>query len=91
MSVIWDIDTQLGCWIDGSNWSAIEFNMMLSRTAEHYGFQRRVALPKDDYEAWQWEGEDAYDYLNSICPHDYWFEIEDNSLFLRSEDGDSSN
>lgn len=83
---IWDIDTKVGCWIDGSHWSAGDLNKMLSKTAEHYGFSTRKYLPHDDFEAWQWEADDALDFLNSLCPHGYWFYVEDNSLYLGSED-----
>lgn len=81
---IYDIDTKLGCWIDGSNWSAIEFNKAVVKiSAEHYGY-RDEHHPEDH--DWYMESEYALDYLQSICPHGYWFEIEDNSLYLRSED-----
>lgn len=83
---IYDIETKLGCWIDGSHWSARDFNVAVVKlTAEHYGYQMFHQVPDDDQE-WSDEADDAVDYLNSLCPHGYWFEFEDNSLFLRSED-----
>jgi hypothetical protein len=85
MSVIWDIDTKLGCWIDGSHWSAKDFNIAVVKlTAEHYGYKPVKPHPAND-EEWYWESDDALDHLQSLCPHGYWFEIEDNSLYLRSE------
>lgn len=83
---IWDIDTKLGCWIDGSHWSATEFNKaVVLICAEKYGYKIHPPTPETD-EEWHYESEDAIDYLNSLCPHGYWFEVEENSLFLRSED-----
>lgn len=84
---IYDIDTKLGCWIDGSHWSARDFNIAVVKlTAEHYGYKSGEHNDLD--EEWYWESDDALDYLQSLCPHGHWFEIEDNSLFLRSEDGE---
>ena len=82
---IYDIDSKLGCWIDGSHWSATDFNTSVIYFALNYGYKIHPPTLETD-EDWHLESEDAYDYLNSICPHGYWFEIEDNSLFLRSED-----
>ena len=60
-------------------------NAVVKLTAEHYGYQMFHQVPDDDQE-WSDEADDAIDYLDSLCPHGYWFEFEDNSLFLRSED-----
>lgn len=81
---IWDIDSKLGCWIDGSHWSALDFNKaVVTLTANHYGYQSSQSNTDDD--DWMWEADDAIDYMQSLCPHGYWFEVEDNSLYLRSE------
>ena len=84
MSNIYNIDLMLGCWIDFSQYSAYDFNRALVTKAQAYGYVSPA--PPKTIEEWHYESEEAYDYLNSICPHGYWFEIEDNSLFLRSED-----
>lgn len=81
---IWDIDKLLGCWIDASQFSAHDFNMALVAKAQAYGYV--VPNQPQGIDEWFYESEEALDYLNSICPHGHWFEIEDNSLFLRSED-----
>ncbi len=82
---IYDIDQLLGCWIDYSQFSAHDFNLALVTKAQSYGYV--IPEPKPTtVDEWVFEADEAYDYLNSICPHQYFFDIEDNSLFLRSED-----
>lgn len=84
MSVIYDIDKLVGCWLDYSHFSAHDFNQALVAKAQSYGYT--VPEKPKTFEEWHWESEEAYDYLNSIVPYGYWFEIADNSLYLREED-----
>lgn len=85
-AVLWDAENKLGCWLDGSHWSATDLNKAIVLiVGKHYGYSMSLPAPNTD-EEWSWEADDVVDYLQSICPHGYWFEIEDNSLFLRSED-----
>lgn len=85
MSVIWDIDKVLGLWIDGSSSSAHSLNRAIVEKARVYGYVIPDPQPQT-VEEWNFEADEAYDYLNSICPYGYWFTIRDNCLFLETED-----
>lgn len=83
---IWDIDTKVGCWIDGSHWSPADLDKaVVLLTADRYGYKIHPPTPQTE-DDWYYESQDALDYLNSLCPHGYWFYVEDNSLYLGSED-----
>lgn len=86
---IYDIDTKLGCWVDASHQSTYDLYQRTVALAKNFGFQESYpSASKEDILSWDQDFWDAYDYLNSVCPHGYWFEIRDNSLFLESEDGE---
>lgn len=83
---IWDIDKMVGCWV-GPIEDEHEFNMAVVSKAQSYGYKPLDPQTIMDYRV---EVDDAYDYLNSICPHGYWFDFDIASdkyeLWLVSED-----
>lgn len=79
---IWDIDKLVGCWLDYSDNTEHNFNLAIITRAESYGYKsaKPQTMKEVDDEAYY-----ALDYLQSICPHGYWFEVRDNSLWLCEE------
>lgn len=54
--------------------------LWLSKYEDHVAEDEDILL--DIYDALDWTYEDALDYLNSITPADYFYTVEDQSLFL---------
>lgn len=79
------IDKLVGVWIDCSQDSADNLNRAIVSKAEMYGY-KLLKHPPQTVEDWEYESYDAFDYLSSICPYGYWFEIDNNCLILCEED-----
>lgn len=75
--------------IDCSHFSGTDLDMEIVGWATAvYGYPE-VSLPMDDSEGWQWEADQALEFLNDEeYKNGRYFEIEDNSLFL--VDGDDN-
>lgn len=54
--------------------------LWLSKYEDHVAEDEDILL--DIYDALDWTYEDALEYLNSITPADYFYLVEDQSLFL---------
>ncbi len=90
----------LGCWIDGSNMSATEFDIQLVETGIHFGFEIDVQDWKElKNQLWVRDNsheehaenvfeiaEVVYHWFNELLPQGYYFHIEEQSLFLQHED-----
>jgi len=91
-------ENDLGCWIDGSHLSGLLFDIDVVETAIHFGYEIDIndwyelkGLCHNTYDTQPFEdmlyvANEAYDWLNMNLPDGYYFDIEDNSLFLRHED-----
>ena len=94
---------EMGCVIDGSHMSSMDFALAVIDFAVDRGFEidreqygadveayKNDGLDEDTlYEvldALDWTYEDALEYLNSITPADYFYLVEDQSLFLEASD-----
>lgn len=93
---------EMGCVIDGSHMSSIDFTLAVIDYAVDRGFEIDQEQYRKDVEwlndtgdnhttddpyydimdALDWTYEDALEYLNSITPADYFYLVEDQSLFL---------
>lgn len=93
---------EMGCVIDGSHMSSIDFTIAVIDYAIDRGFEIDQEQYRNDVEwlndtgdnhttddpyyeimdALDWTYEDALEYLNSITPADYFYNVEDQSLFL---------
>ena len=93
---------EMGCVIDGSHMSSIDFTLAVIDLAVDAGFEIDQEQYRKDVEwlndtgdnhttddpyyeimdALDWTYEDALEYLNSITPADYFYNVEDQSLFL---------
>ena len=93
---------EMGCVIDGSHMSSIDFTIAVIDYAIDRGFEIDQEQYRKDVEwlndtgdnhttddpyyeimdALDWTYEDALEYLNSITPADYFYNVEDQSLFL---------
>ena len=93
---------EMGCVIDGSHMSSIDFTIAVIDYAIDRGFEIDQEQYRKDVEwlndtgdnhttddpyyeimdALDWTYEDALEYLNSITPADYFYLVEDQSLFL---------
>lgn len=94
------IDT--GIWIEGSHSNSTDFTVAVVDLAIQHGFEidqdvwesdraifsARVA-DSDMYEALDQTYYDALEYLNSILPEGYWFEVYEQSLYLTHESQDN--
>lgn len=99
---------EMGCVIDGSHMSSIDFTTAVIDYAIDRGFeidqeqylkdidwigsvsdvkyleadQESIDRMYEIMDALDWTYEDALEYLNSITPADYFYLVEDQSLFL---------
>ena len=89
---------EMGCVIDGSHMNWTDFTIAVIEFAIERGFELDVELFRQDVADMQsdsifedyavimdsldWTYEDALEYLNSITPADYFYLVEDQSLFL---------
>lgn len=90
----------LGCWIDGSNMSATEFDIQLVETAIHFDFDidiqdwnelKNQLWVRDNSHEEHAENvfeiaEVCYHWFNELLPQGYYFHIEEQSLYLQHED-----
>ena len=88
----------LGCWIDGSNISGMSFDIQLVEIALGFGYPIDVEDCKElKTQAWEtydtqvyedlyFVANEAYDWLNMNTPDGYYFDIQDQALFLTHED-----
>ena len=90
----------LGCWIDGSNMSATEFDIQLVENAIHFGFEIDIRDWKElKNQLWVRDNsheehaenvfeiaEVCYHWFNELLPQGYYFHIEEQSLILMHED-----
>ena len=98
---MWITDEDLGCLIDGSHMSSLEFITAVIDLAILHGFGGMIdvkiyrkdlkmleyCILDDDeileiHESLDELFYDALDYLNEVSPEEYYFDVEDSSLFL---------
>lgn len=96
------IETETGCWIDGSHMSSLYFATRVIDLAHDYGFEldygqfmtdvellERGELGDAEFEvmdAIDWTYEDALEYLNKQCREGLYFVVHEQSLFLMTEE-----
>lgn len=97
-----EVDTRdLGCVIDGSHWNSQDFEVAILRFATSYGYDVDMKKIEDDYynindleghdyedflqSLWE-ESELAVDWMNDQLPENYYFYIDDGSLYLTYEE-----
>lgn len=92
-------DTKLGCWIDCSHQHFVQLNIDIINLAISCGmpidmadWEEALSHENDwdptDVSELSWIADDAIDWMNSNIDERYYFEIDDNSLYLRRTDED---
>ena len=104
------MNTETGCYIDGSHMSSFDFTTSVIDFAYDHGFELEydqfvkdvewMRTPNPDYahdeaaeilDALDWTYEDAIEFLNSNTREGFVWVVEDQSLFLMTEeDADAS-
>ena len=95
-------NAETGCWIDGSHRSSFEFMCLVIEMAHDYGFEmdwEQYQQDLADYntdsifedyaemmDALDWTYEDALEYLNDNTRPGLVWVVEDQSLFLMTEE-----
>ena len=93
--------SDLGCVIDGSHWNPQDFEIAILRFASSHGYEVDMEKVEDDYynindltshdyedflqALWE-ESELAIQWMNDQVPMNYYFFIDDGSLYLTYEE-----